>query len=73
MQLLVENDPHRRHAYESLTLREFFDFHVIDGNKDYVDKAVVLRKRSELETYLPQINIPGGIVSSTRAKFSVMP
>ena len=27
-QVLVENDPARRHAYESLTLREFFDFRV---------------------------------------------
>jgi hypothetical protein len=29
-QLLVDKDPFRRHAYESLTLREFFDFRVME-------------------------------------------
>ena len=27
-QVLVDKDPFRRHAYESLTLREFFDFRI---------------------------------------------
>lgn len=26
--VLVDKEPFRRHAYESLTLREFFDFHI---------------------------------------------
>jgi predicted nucleotidyltransferase len=29
-QLLVDKDPFRRHLYESLTLREFFDFRVTE-------------------------------------------
>ena len=28
-QLLADKDPFRRHAYESLTLREFFDFRIM--------------------------------------------
>ena len=29
-QLLVDKDPFRRHVYESLTLREFFDFRITE-------------------------------------------
>lgn len=29
-QLLVDKEPFKRHAYESLTLREFFDFRVME-------------------------------------------
>lgn len=31
-QVIVDKEPYRRHIYESVTLREFFDFRVKEGN-----------------------------------------
>ena len=54
-QLLVDKEPVRRHQYESLTLRVLrFPDHgrgLYEEIRQWVDKAIIQRKLSELETY----------------------
>ena len=59
-QILADKEPFRRHIYESVTLREFFDFKIkenafLQGDTELVDKNILLRKMSELETYQKQL------------------
>ena len=50
-QILADKEPFRRHIYESVTLREFFDFKIkenafLQGDTELVDKNILLRKMS---------------------------
>lgn len=58
--LLVDKAPYLRHEYESLALREFFDFavkerEILKRRYALVDKLLVGKKLAQMDEYLSQI------------------
>ncbi len=67
-QVILDRDPFGRHRFQSLALRQFLDFRIVEqrllsGDSGVVDRDLILRKLADLDLYLAQVSEYRGLTA----------